>query len=255
MGNIKSLESIELTEIVDKLSPFLKEVRKRILTTIIIFAAASIVGLIFYGEIVRFLIDIFNLEGVNIVFTSPFQFINLAFSTALSVGLVVVMPFLVFQILYFLRPALMKKEFRTVTRFIPYSLILFLVGFSFGLIVMQWHIEIFLIKSVELGIGNVLDVSRLLSTILLTSTIMGIAFQFPIVLLLLLRIGLVNRKQLSSKRMWIYLGSFFFAILLPLDSIIADVLLALPLVFLFEFTLILDRYFERKRNKAQAQKQ
>ena len=114
---------------------------------------------------------------------------------------------------------------------------------------MKWQIEIFLNRSVSLGIGNILDISSLLTTVIITSALMGIGFQFPLVLLLLMRIGIIKPHQLSKARKWVYLGSFLFAILLPPDSILADVLLSLPLIILFEITLILNRIFERRKER------
>jgi len=135
--------------------------------------------------------------------------------------------------------------------FLPFSLFLFLTGFLFGFLIMKWQIQIFLARSVSIGIGNILDISRLLTIVLLTSAFMGIGFEFPIVLLLLMRFGIIKHQQLAQKRPWIYLGSFIFAVLLPPDSILADILLSLPLIILFEFTLLLNRILERsKRGKA-----
>lgn len=245
MENTKPFASPELAAIISKCSPFLKEVRKRILATLCTFIIAMFVGFIFYEQIIKFLIDLLSLGGINIVFTSPFQFINLAISCGVATGLVLVIPLLIAQILSFLKPALSRKEFKTVVRFLPFSLILFLVGFAFGAIIMKWQIDIFLTRSVSLGIGNMLDISRLLSTVLLTSALMGIGFQFPIVLLILMQIGIINHQQLTKIRLWVYLASFIFAILLPPDSILADILLSLPLIILFEFTLILNRILKR----------
>jgi len=111
---------------------------------------------------------------------------------------------------------------------------------------MKWQIQIFLAKSTSIGIGNVLDISKLLTTVLLTSALMGVGFQFPIVLLLLLRLGIVKPHQLSKYRPWIYLGAFIFAIILPPDSILADILLTLPFIFLFEFALVMNRILQKK---------
>lgn len=240
-------ENSQFDELIKKYSPFLNEIRKKVFFTALVFVVAMFSGFIFYEQIIKFLIDILALRGINIVFTSPFQFINLAISCGIASGLVIVFPLVVYQILSYLKPALRNKEFNMVVGFLPFSIFLFLVGFIFGFIVMKWQIEIFLSKSVSLGIGNILDISRLLSTVLLTSILMGIGFQFPIVSLLLLRIGILKHEQLSSKRMWVYLGAFFFTILLPADSILADFLLTLPLVILFEITLILNRIFESKK--------
>ena len=247
MENIKPLKSPELAAIIEKYSPFLKEARKRIFFTLAVFAAATIAGFTFYEKIIRFLIGALALEGVNVVFTSPFQFINLAISCGVATGLVVVLPLFTIQVLFFLKPALRQKEYKTVTRFLPFSLILFLIGFSFGAFVMKWQIQIFLARSISLGIGNVLDISRLLTTVLWTSALMGIGFQFPIVLLLLMRFGIIKHHQLVRRRVWIYLGSFIFAILLPADSILADILLSLPLIIFFEVTLVLNRIFGRRK--------
>src|SRR3990167_1490841 len=105
------MQSPELTAIIDKYSPFLKEARKRIFFTLFVFALATLAGFTFYERIIRFLIGTLALQGVNIVFTSPFQFINLAVSCGITVGLVVVLPLLIFQVLHFLKPALREKEY------------------------------------------------------------------------------------------------------------------------------------------------
>src|SRR5258708_2002019 len=129
--------------------------------------------------------------------------------------------------------------------FLPFSFILFIIGFIFGALMMKWQIEIFLDRSIAIGIGNILDISHLLNTVVLTSALMGLGFQFPIILLILLRLGVIKHKQLSKRRLWVYLGSFIFAILLPPDSILADILLTLPLIVLFELTLIIDGFSRR----------
>lgn len=247
MDNIKSSEASELNELIGKYSPFLIEIRKRIILTVSFFLIATVLGFIFYERIIKFLIDVLSLRGVNIVFTSPFQFINLAVSCGIATGLVAVFPLIIYQILSFLRPALRAKEYKMIVRFLPFSILLFIAGFSFGVLVMKWQIQLFLSKSVSLGIGNILDISKLISTVLLVASIMGIAFQSPLIILLLSRIGIVNHNQLSRQRPWAYLGIIIFTMLLPLDSILGDALLALPLVILFELTLLLNRIFERKK--------
>lgn len=239
-------QSPEIAAIIEKYSPFLREARKRIFFTFLVFAVATIAGFTFYEKIIRFFIGTLSLEGINIVFTSPFQFINLAISCGVAVGLVAVLPLFIAQVLFFLKPALRGKEYKMIIKFLPFSIFLFLIGFIFGTVIMKWQIQIFLTRSVALGIGNILDISRLLTTVILTSALMGIGFQFPIILLLLLRFGIIKQQQLARKRLWIYLGSFIFALLLPPDSILADVLLSLPLILLFEATLVLNRILQKR---------
>lgn len=235
----------QLNELIGKYSPFVNEIRKRILFTLVFFAAATILGFVFYEKIIKFLIGFLSLSGVNIVFTSPFQFVNLAISCGIATGLVLVFPLILYQILSFLKPALKDEEFKMLVRFLPFSLILFVVGFLFGVYVMKWQIQLFLAKSVSLGIGNILDISQLIGIVILVAIVMGIAFQLPLVLLLFMRIGIISHNYLSRQRSWVYLGSLIFAILLPIDSILADFLLVLPLVILFELTLLTDQLLKR----------
>lgn len=247
---VKPFDSPELTAIINQYSPFFKEIRRRLFVTLSVFTVATIAGFAFYEPIIKFLIDALSLKGINIVFTSPFQFINLAISCGVATGLVVVLPVFIAQTLSFLKPALRQKEYRIVVGWLPFSITLFLIGFTFGALIMKWQIEIFLSRSAALGIGNILDISRLLSTVLLTSALMGVGFQFPLILLALLRLGIINHQQLSRVRPWVYLGSFIFTIFLPPDSILADILLSLPLILLFELTLIVDHISRKRYNVA-----
>ncbi|EKD91385.1 MAG: hypothetical protein ACD_30C00015G0005 [uncultured bacterium] len=247
MENIASSDTSQLNDLISNYSSILKEIKKRFLFTLCFFAACVILGFVFYESIIKFLIDVLSLQGINIVFTSPFQFINLAISCGIVTGLLLVFPLLIYQILSFLKPALRDKEYKMLFGYLPFSIILFSAGFSFGVLVMKWQIQLFLSKSVSLGIGNILDISKLISTVLVVSAFMGIAFQFPIVILLLLRLGVIKHSQLAKQRMWIYLGSLIVTILLPLDSLIADALLTFPIVILFEATLILNRILEKKK--------
>lgn len=249
VDEINLLDTSKITELVDRYKPFVVEVKKRLMSLVIAFVGATLLGFIFYEQLIKLLIALLNLDGVNIVFTSPFQFINLAVSCGLALGLIVVFPLLVFQILSFVRPALKRLEYRMVKSLIPFAIFLFLVGFVLGVIVMRWQIEIFTSKSELLGIQNILDFSSLLSTILLTSAFLGVGFQFPIVLIVLQHYDIVNRKQLAKARKWVYLGSFMFALVLPPESIIADIFLSLPLIFLFELSLVLGVVFRRKTKK------
>lgn len=241
MENTGFLDKTKLKEYAQKYATFFSDIRKRLLLIIIVFAVSTLIGFSTYGQILKFLVGILSLEGINIVFTSPFQFINLAISCGVATGIIIAFPLLLYEILSFLKPALKENEYKTIVKYIPLSLLLFLIGFVFGVFIMKWQINIFIDRSVTLGIGNILDISKLLSVVLLTSALMGLGFQFPIVLLILMRLGVLKRQGLTRIRKWVYLASFLFALVLPPDSILADVLLSLPLIILYEFTILIGR--------------
>ncbi len=232
-------------ENINRYFPLLSEVRRRLLFVLSIFILFGVLGFFYYEKIITFIIGLLDLNGVNIVFTSPFQFLNLAISSSLSLGLIVTIPILIYQLLTFLKPALKVKEYRSVMTLLPISIVLFVGGFIFGFMMMKYVVVIFYTKSVQLNIGNMLDISKLLSQILLTSAFMGLGFQFPIVMSLLMDFKIVSHKMFSSQRPIAYLIAIIFAALMPPTDILSMTLLALPLVVLFEFTLLLNRVFRK----------
>lgn len=237
-----SITTTDVESIVIKYSPFFSEIRKRLIFTLSIFIICAAVGFMYYENIVHVILKIFALEGLNIVFTSPFQFLSLAVNSALLAGFIAVLPLGIFQILSFIKPALRGTEYKTVLTLLPITVVLFISGFTFGILIMKYVVMIFYQKSVELNIGNVLDVSLLLSQILTTAILMGIAFEFPIVLTIIMRLKILKFHAIAKKRLLVYVVSLIFAALLPPTDLLSLVLLFLPLALLFELTLLLNRY-------------
>lgn len=230
---------------INRYFPLLMEVRKRLLFVVSVFLIFGIVGFFYYEKIIVFIIKLLDLGEVNIVFTSPFQFLNLAVSSSVLIGTIATIPLIIYQLLTFLKPALKMKEYRSVIAFLPLSIILFIGGFSFGFFMMQYVVSIFYTKSIELNIGNMLDISDLLSKILVTSSFMGIAFQYPIVMSLLMKFKVVSYKTFSKQRPIAYILAIVFAALMPPTDILSLILLTLPLILLFEVTLLLNRVFRK----------
>ncbi len=231
-----------LQDTINKYYPYLLEIRKRLLFVMALFVTAAIVGFLHYERIVRWSLHFFNLQGLNVVFTSPFQFFTLAVNSGIFAGLVVIFPLLLYQLLSFLRPALKPREFKIVAAGLPISILLFIGGFAFGVTVMKYVVTIFYQKSVELQIGNILDIELLLSKIIMTGSLMGVAFQFPIVMSVLMHFHIVKYKAFAAQRPLAYLLALTFVMFLPPTDLMSDALLVLPLVILFELTLLLNRW-------------
>lgn len=221
--------------------PYLYEIRKRLLFVISVFLIAWIVGFVYYKQIVLFILSLYDLSGVNIAFTSPFQFLNLAINAGMIVGLIFVLPLFVFQILSFLKPALEEKEYRVLLSLVPFSFLLFFAGFGFGAWMMRFVVKIFSSQTSELAIQNLWDVSRFLSQVFLTSLLLGIVFQFPLILTFLMRLGFVKQKTLIKQRPLIYALLVGLAVLMPPTDLLSLFIMIMPLAFIFEITLLLNR--------------
>ncbi|OGM11338.1 hypothetical protein A2V80_01405 [Candidatus Woesebacteria bacterium RBG_16_39_8b] len=225
----------------NKYFPFLMELRKRLLFTITIFLISGFIGFFYYEKIINTILSMLNFKGVNVVFTSPFQFFTLAINSGILAGVLGAFPLILIQIISFIKPALTKKEYKTILFLIPITIILFVIGFLYGVAIMKYIVAIFYQKSVELNIGNLLDINLLLSKIILTSTLMGVSFQFPIVMTVLMRLKVIRYKDFIRQRLLAYSIAIIFAAFLPPTDILSLAFLTLPLVMLFEITLILNK--------------
>lgn len=226
---------------------FISELQTRVIKSLVVFLVFSGLGFLFSESIIRIVIKLVNLDGVNIVFTSPFQFIELSFSTSFFVGAFITTPFVFYQLLNFCSPALRDQEVRFIKSRLPVSIVLFAGGFAAGLFIMRYVMGLFFEKSLALEIGNVLDVSNLLSQILMTSTLMGLAFQLPILINLLIEFSVFSIEFFEKKRKIAYLLSLIFAALLPPTDLLSLVLLTVPIALLYEGSLIWYRLSNARR--------
>lgn len=226
---------------VSKFFPYINEIRRGLLFSMGLFAVTSVAGFIFFERIISFILGFFDFKGINIVFTNPFQFFSLALNCGLMVGTIIIIPVLVYELLRFLKPALLPYEYKLLASILPLAIILFIFGFVYGVAMMKYVVQIFYQSSLKLGIGNVLDVESFLSNVLVTGILMGIAFLFPIVMTVFMQLKIVKHQLFVKQRPIAYLIGVIFVMLLPPPDLISDVILFAPLFILFELTLILNR--------------
>lgn len=238
--------ALNLETAMAKYRPYLMEIRTRLLFISAVFFVAALIGFFNFQQIIRFVMKLYDLKGINIAFTSPFQFVNLAIDSGVSVGILVVFPLLIYQLLSFLKPALQAKEYLFVLSALPVSIILFIVGFVFGSWMMKFVITIFSQQSEALQIQNLWDIENFLSQIFLTAVFLGILFQFPVVLTTLIRLKVVTYLTITKLRLPIYGLLVILTLMMPPTDLLSDALIFFPLAILFEGTLLLNRKFNKK---------
>ena len=91
-----------------------------------------------------------------------------------------------------------------------------------------------------------MDMNAYLSFSVRFLLIFGLAFEFPVILLVLARIGAINAKMLAQKRRYAILLIFIFALVIAPPDFISQVLMALPLMGLYEVSILLCKIFEKK---------
>lgn len=93
----------------------------------------------------------------------------------------------------------------------------------------------------SLGLTNIWDVNKFLSQIVVTSALLGLLFQFPLLLTFLIKTNILDRQFLKDNRRWAVLVIFIFVALLPPTDGISLIMTALPLMAIYELTIIINR--------------
>ncbi len=230
-----------LDEAIVKYTPYLKELQTKLFTVFCVFLAGGILGFIYYQQILSFVMQLFKMDNINLVLTSPYQFIDLAVGTGLLVGIILALPLLGFFLLTFVRPALADREYRLLIHLYPLAIFLFIVGFFFGGWIIQLIINLYSQTTMDFAVNNLWDVSHFFNQILMTGISLALIFELPIVLTVLLKLKLIKLAGLKKSRKFIYAGILVFVAFLPPNDIISLALLSIPPLLLFEITLLLNQ--------------
>jgi sec-independent protein translocase protein TatC len=169
--------------------------------------------------------------------------------TSLLFGLIFSSPWIFYQLWAFISKGLYKKEKRLVYIFLPLCTLLFLSGTFLFLYVIAPIVMTFLI-SFDTGLDFVVSEFSLksyISFIILLTLIFGLSFQFPIIILLLCKIGILTIASLSRSRKYVLLALFIFSAVVTPPDIVSQITLALPLYILFEATILVLFLLQKKK--------
>ncbi len=237
-----SISSTEITaDSITRYLPYLREIQRKLIILAVITFTSGILGFIYYQKIISLILGSFNLKGITVVLTSPYQFFDLAINTGLITGIIVAFPLLIYYLFGFLKPALAPKEYKLVARLIPVSLLLFIAGFAFGVWIMQFVITIYSQTTTSINVGNLWDISHFFSQVLVMGLCMGLVFELPVVITVLIRLNIIKRDLLAKNRRVAYAAIVVFAAVMPPNDVVSLSLLTLAPLFLFEATLLCNR--------------
>lgn len=230
---------------IQKFTPYLEDMRRRLYFLCVSFIVVFITGFLGTGKIIKFILSLFDIKDVVIATTSPFQFADLSVNIGLAVASLICCPLLVYHIFSFLSPALSKKEKKSFVVVLPLSVTLFSAGFVYGFFILYYALITLARINNSIGVQNIWDVGTFLSQIIITATLLGVLFQFPIVVSYLIRMGLMDVTLLRSKRKIAVFIIFIFATLLPPTDGLSLIAMVLPLTLLYELTILANSRVRR----------
>jgi sec-independent protein translocase protein TatC len=172
---------------------------------------------------------------------------------ALIAGLMLVFPFVMYQLWKFLSPGLLPKERRFVGYFVVLSTVFFSIGVLFCYLALLPMAIPFLLTYKTEDLTAILRIGDYIDFVLKFLLASGIVFELPLIIVLLSRMGIVTPDTLAKHRRIAVLGSFVVgAILTPTPDIFNQTLLSVPIYLLYELGILASRIFGRRKKPGSA---
>ncbi|WP_332696802.1 twin-arginine translocase subunit TatC [Halalkalibacter lacteus] len=232
------------------------ELRRRIIITLVFFVVALIAGFFLAAPLITYLQSTptaQNLPMNAFKMTDPIRiFMTFAFASAL----IITFPVILFQLWAFVSPGLHKKEQKATLAYIPFAFILLLVGLSFSYFVLFPFIVQFMSNlSERLGITEQYGINEYFSFLFQVTIPFGLLFQLPVVVMFFTRLGMLTPSLLTQVRKFAYFLLLVIAGLITPPEILSHLMVTLPLLLLYEFSIWVSYLTYRKVQRLEKERE
>jgi sec-independent protein translocase protein TatC len=230
----------------------LEELRRRLIWVLVCVAVAGIAGWFVFDRVVDVLLGparpyLHDLTGGKLVFTGPLEAFTLRFKVAIYLGFGLAFPVVLFQVWRFVSPGLHKNERRYAVPFIASGIVLFAGGVFFAWFTLPQALK-FLIGPAITGtdVRPLLGAKNYIDFALLYHVAFGIAFELPVLLMILALMRVVSSRQMAKHRRHVFMGiAVAAAVLTPSVDWFTMTALTTAMYVLFEACIWLARLLRR----------
>lgn len=221
------------------LTEHLAELRSCLLKSI----AALVVGTGISVYFLQNIMDVLTSAAKELYYMRPAEAFMIYMKVALFSGLILSSPFILYELYAFVRPALTRREGRFTLICIPLSLALFIAGLLFSYnFVFPRGLE-FLLGFAAGKVNPLISMESYLDFLLMLVVPFGFAFNVPVILTFLAYLGLISSRLLMKFQRHVILVAFIIAgVITPTPDIITQTLLAVPMILLYEMSIVIIRY-------------
>lgn len=222
----------------------LEELRSRLLIVLITLAVLFVAGFFTSNYLIKLLEStMLTGQNVSLIVTSPLEFIYAKIKLGFLLALMFAFPLIVYETLMFTKPGMRKKEKKFILFCLPFSILLFFAGVAFCYFILLKIGIWFLAKTAfDIGIKNLWSLNRFVTFVFVSCLALGLIFQMPLILYLFNKLGIVNLDMLRKKRKYAIVTIFIFAAIITPPDVLTQILVAIPMLALYELSIVLVRF-------------
>jgi len=187
--------------------------------------------------------------GSSLIATSVISPFMTPFKLAFFVALFAAMPYVLYQVWAFVAPGLYRREKRFALPLLVSSIILFYTGVAFAYFAVFPVMFDFFASTTPAGVRMMTDITSYMDFVLTMFLCFGLAFEVPVIVVLLVLTGLVKVGKLAEIRGYVLIGIFVIAAILTPPDAISQTIMAVPMYLLYEGGLLMARLMQRMRSK------
>ncbi|UCH46747.1 MAG: twin-arginine translocase subunit TatC [Betaproteobacteria bacterium] len=240
----------------DSFMSHLIELRDRLMRAIL--ALLIVFGLLFYWAR-----DIYTLlaapllaelpEGTQMIAVEVAAPFFVPVKVTMFAALIIALPYVLYQAWAFVAPGLYLHEKKLVLPLIATSTLLFLVGMAFAYFIVFPVVFHFITTFSPEGVAVMTDIQKYFDFVLTLFLAFGVAFETPIAVVILTRMGIVSIDKLKQARPYVVVGAFVIAAIFTPPDVVSQLLLAFPLWLLYEFGLMVSGWLGKSAEDEQPQ--
>ena len=225
----------------------LRELRRRLIWSAAAVAIGFVICFIFRGWL--FYILEYPAAGLGFYYFQMTEPMSTIMMVSFAGGMILAMPVMVYHGIMFVAPALTRREKNTVLLIVPWVFLMFLIGVAFGYFMLApW--TIWFLRSFGSGIAEYYpSMSNYISFMAKLLLLTGLVFEMPVISTFLARVGILKPEWLSSKRSIAIIIAFIAAAVITPPDPITQVILAIPLILLYEMSIMLAKFVYRRRQQ------
>jgi len=233
----------------------IREFRNRLIIIVVVFVAAFFICFNFAAP----LVDILRVPSADLyefIYISPSELLLQYIKVSLIAALVVAAPVLLYELLAFAGPGLMPNEKKFVAAVLVLGTLFFILGVLFSYtILLPFMLRFFSSINNNTGITPQISIEKYLGLVLSILSTLGLVFEMPVLTILMTQLGLLRPEWLKKSRRVVIVIIFVVAALITPPDVVSQVMVAIPMLALFEISIAFSTLIRRRKLKKRAEEE